>query len=513
VTEAGRIALAARVFTLAAVGSICVARGIGFQGLGLILVVAIAAESFSLSTSLPAERVAVIEGGLVSVAVVAAYPVNDATFPYLAIPALVAGLHAGWRAGVLVVVAEMVLLSVLSIAWIDGYSAAMLGSWVTWLITALGLGYLGSIVRQTLATSSTDSSYRDALQLIKQLHALSGRLESGLDPVSIAEQLMGRVSGRIVLQQSVVLLRSGQNSFSPLRYSPGAQPGTFDDAEGLLGQCWATQTRTSQGSSVAVPLVADGESVAVLLAECDGEVDVSEWRELDDLLAREAVRLRAALLFTDVREAATNQERQRIAREVHDGVAQDVASLGYLIDSLADGASDDQEAERFATLRAEVSRVVKELRNSVFDLRNEVAAGQGLGQSIATFARHVGSHSPMTVHVTLDEASIRLRPDVEAELLRIGQEAINNARRHSSAKNLWIRVRVHPPQAEIRIVDDGAGLGEGRADSHGLSIMRERAERIGADLKLVSPAMDGKGTRLTVHIGPPDNQHSRTRPG
>jgi signal transduction histidine kinase len=131
-----------------------------------------------------------------------------------------------------------------------------------------------------------------------------------------------------------------------------------------------------------------------------------------------------------------------------------------------------------------------------------------VGQSVASFARHVGSHSDLTVHVTLDESTVRLRPRIEAELLRIAQEAINNARRHSSARNLWIKVRVHPPHAEIRIVDDGAGLGEGRADSHGLSIMRERAERIGAELKLVSPAMDGKGTRLTVHIAATGTTHA-----
>ncbi|HET8587174.1 MAG TPA: histidine kinase, partial [Candidatus Limnocylindria bacterium] len=195
-----------------------------------------------------------------------------------------------------------------------------------------------------------------------------------------------------------------------------------------------------------------------------------------------------------------SEERQRIAREVHDGVAQDVASLGYLVDNLADGATDEQEAQRFATLRAEVSRVVKELRNSVFDLRNEVGAGQGLGQSIASFARHVGSHSPLTVHVTLDEATTRLRPEVEAELLRIAQEGINNARRHSGAHNLWIHVQVQPPFAQIQITDDGSGLRSGRDDSHGMRIMRERAHRIDADLSVVSPAQDGRGTRLAVRL-------------
>jgi signal transduction histidine kinase len=104
------------------------------------------------------------------------------------------------------------------------------------------------------------------------------------------------------------------------------------------------------------------------------------------------------------------------------------------------------------------------------------------------------------VHVTLDEAGPRLRPQVEAELLRIAQEAINNARRHSGAENLWVTVEVQPPRARIVVLDDGAGVQGGRSDSHGLRIMRERAERVDADLRVVSPAQDGRGTRLEVRL-------------
>ena len=63
------------------------------------------------------------------------------------------------------------------------------------------------------------------------------------------------------------------------------------------------------------------------------------------------------------------------------------------------------------------------------------------------------------------------------------------------AQNLWVHCRVHPPLAEIEILDDGDGLGSPREDSHGLRIMRERAERIGATLSVESPSTDGRGTR------------------
>jgi len=104
------------------------------------------------------------------------------------------------------------------------------------------------------------------------------------------------------------------------------------------------------------------------------------------------------------------------------------------------------------------------------------------------------------VHVTLDESTVRLRPKVEAELLRITQEAINNARRHSGGANLWVNCQVNPPHAVIDVVDDGQGLGAGRDDSHGMKIMRERAERIGADLLVESPARSGRGTRVSIRL-------------
>lgn len=114
----------------------------------------------------------------------------------------------------------------------------------------------------------------------------------------------------------------------------------------------------------------------------------------------------------------------------------------------------------------------------------------------------------MTVHLTLDEAPTRLRSEVETELLRIAQEAITNARKHSSARNLWVDCRIHPPYAAITVKDDGSGLGSGRSDSYGLKIMRERAERINALLEIRGHESNGlpAGTTVAVTVGgtPPE---------
>jgi len=251
---------------------------------------------------------------------------------------------------------------------------------------------------------------------------------------------------------------------------------------------------------VAIPLVANDEMIAILVLDAVRPVDSQAALDLRRRLSHHAVQLQAALLFGRVRDTATSEERQRIAREVHDGVAQDVASLGYLVDNLATGATDPEQQERINQLRLEVTRVVTELRHSIFDLRHELAAGAGLGESLSAYANQISATSPMAVHVTLDEQGPRLPADVEYELLRIAQEAMANARKHSGAANLWLRCTIRAPYAEIEVGDDGVNTHAPRSDSQGLKIMRERSKSIGAELVVTEPSTSTPGTRVSIRL-------------
>jgi signal transduction histidine kinase len=251
---------------------------------------------------------------------------------------------------------------------------------------------------------------------------------------------------------------------------------------------------------VGLPLMRDSQVLAVLVADSELVPSDDELGAVAGSLAAETLKLHAALLFAEIRRSATQEERHRLAREVHDGIAQDVASLGYLVDTVMPVSPD--QANQLDKLRTEISRVVNELRHSVFDLRHDVGGHRGIGESLSTIAQHIGARSSLAVHVSLDEAGERLAPDVEAQLVRIAQEAMNNARKHAGASNLWLRCRISPPGAEIEVSDDGRGLGPRRTDSHGLTIMQERAERIGAELEITSPISDNRGTRVLVRLLP-----------
>ena len=211
----------------------------------------------------------------------------------------------------------------------------------------------------------------------------------------------------------------------------------------------------------ALPLRVGSRMIGLVLADgpepAAAKTMQALMRDVDD----HALRIDTALTFDEVRSLATMEERQRLAREIHDGVAQEIASLGYVVDDLASTASEESQRQKLSNLRGEITRVVSELRLSIFDLRSEISPSAGLGSALSDYVRTIGARSGMTVHLTLDEAPTRLRSEVETELLRIAQEAITNARKHSSARNLWVDCRIHPPYAAITVqATTASGLGQ-----------------------------------------------------
>jgi signal transduction histidine kinase len=505
VTDVGRVALAARVFTIAALTSLAAVAGAAYlQGALLILVTASVAQALSATGRISHSTVAVIEGGAVAALTVLTVPDHTAVAPYLVIPVLIGALDRGWHGLLRVSVVELGTLLALWVLVLQRWDRELAASAFTWLATGTGIGMMGASLRRAVSTSDADASYRSAVGLIRRLEALSGKLSGGLDAVDIAEQIMDEADSLVPTRSAGVFVRSANGAMLPLRYSVGTQPGAMAWAEALSAKCWEYEAMMLRERHVAIPLIANDEMIAVLVLDTLRSIEPNAALELRSRLTRHAVQLQAALLFGRVRDTAMSQERQRIAREVHDGVAQDVASLGYLVDNLAATSGDPVQQQQIGQLRQEVTRVVTELRHSIFDLRHEIAAGAGLGESLSAYANQVSATSPMTVHVTLDEKGPRLPGDVEYELLRIAQEAMANARKHSGAANLWLRCTVRSPYAEIEVRDDGTNAHSPRTDSQGMKIMLERSRNIGATLAIEAPTPAATGTRVVVRVGSPD---------
>ena len=389
----------------------------------------------------------------------------------------------------------------------------LLATLFTWLFAGLGFGLIGAVIRSAKLElgDSTRSSYRDARALLTQLLELSDDLVEGLDPISIGQHAVSIAREEIPLSGVLVHARTPDGSITLLDGESGIEPAVEWDS--LVDQVFTTGKPQHRGTAVAIPLQTDASVVAVLSARLAPGIDPDNIG-IDEALVSVARALRpaalqldTALVFSAVSESATAQERQRLAREMHDGVAQDLASFGYLIDDAVAEAGSEAQRSRLMELRGELTVVVAELRRSVFSLRNEAVVERSLGERIAIMAEHLEARYGVRIEVVVNEGEDRLRSEVENELQRIAQEGMNNAVKHAHASVIQVRCDVHVPHGQIHVLDDGVGLQAGRPDSHGVKIMRERARRIGASLQLSDT---GSGTLLEVTLGSPPQHRSST---
>lgn len=435
--------------------------------------------------------------------------------PYVLLPLATAGITAGLGAA-LVAAGLASLTLVLTTLSVDPSGSILFSlsgdasgvpPW-TWVLIFMAVAVVAAWMKRVTIgqAGSTDPAYADAHRLLSELHVVARQLSLGLDPTTLAAALVDELRGLVAGAEPTVLVKSGSARFVPL---VGDVPTAL--AEGVMLDAWVsadTVRRGRQGVTVAaLPVLMGARVVAVVVLTTGRTIDDEELERCRKAIAQAGPRLASALLFDDVRRLATTDERMRLAREIHDGIAQDMASVGYAIDDIARDA-DPGTATRLASLREHLGGLVSDLRLSIFDLRAGVDESVGLARTLGDYVQRVGPQAGLIVHVSMDDSPHRLPVATEVELLRIVQEAVTNVRKHARAKNLWLSVEVDPPRAHVTVADDGRGLQPKRLDSMGIQGMHERADRIGGRLS-VRNRSDGSGTVVDVVIDPPQAVHGR----
>lgn len=212
-----------------------------------------------------------------------------------------------------------------------------------------------------------------------------------------------------------------------------------------------------------------------------------------------AIAIQNARLFHQSHELAAIEERQRLARELHDSVSQTIFTCSAMTESaLRRWERDPQRAHELMTEAHRLTvTALSEMRILLLELRPESLANISLKQLFQQYLEPMQSRREFKLDMYLDDVDT-LPGDVQIALYRIAQEALNNIEKHARAKRVSIAVKDYSDRLELRIHDDGAGfhVTEVAATSLGLGIMRERAVAIGADLKIDSTP--GYGTQITV---------------
>jgi two-component system NarL family sensor kinase len=250
-------------------------------------------------------------------------------------------------------------------------------------------------------------------------------------------------------------------------------------------------------------------------------LEPNELRLLSTIASQVGMAVERARLAEERTRLVRAEERARIAREIHDTLAQGLTAIGLDIEGALRHleVSPERARERLERALATTRANLDEARRSVQDLRAAALAGRPLAEALAALGRAFSSETGIQVHVRVADDTLSLR--VEAELYRIAQEALANIQQHARATMVEISLRSTPKSIFLTVVDDGVGLedaapasspanasdGDGHTPGHhGLVGMRERARLLGGRIRVTSRA--GHGTRVSVRV-PRDQGETR----
>jgi len=324
------------------------------------------------------------------------------------------------------------------------------------------------------ATVMTSSSTPGELVVAAAAGARAGELQGQIMPLegSISGAVMRSGEGLMfedvsldarAYQPIVKLGGHGPAFFVPLRV-PGGVAGILMIANLRGGRRFSTQTRR------LVESFADAASVAL-----DYDRAQSELRRLGLL-----------------------EERERIAKELHDGIIQSLFAVGMGLQGTALTAGNAETSARLERAVESLDGVIRDLRNYIFGLRPGILADRQLDQALRSLGEEMQARSTEEVDVHVDAALAARLSARSADIVQLTREALSNVTRHAKASRAIVRLERDGSHAVLTIEDDGVGLKAGTdAGGNGLRNMRERAAKLGGSLQLTSGAA-GKGTALRV---------------
>ena len=398
-----------------------------------------------------------------------------------------------------------------------------------WSVELLLVSLIAGYARRILGESEEERNRNlnrigqlaDANALLFSLHRVAQSLPASLDLDEALDATMGRLHDLFDFDAAALLvLDDTDGSWLVARRERMRLPGriTTEELPRPLQRAVALRTIVVESNLLAAGgpglapsltsglynvLVARGAVIGLVSMEhlaadhfTDRDVEL-----LDGFAEPAALALDNAKWFGRLRTVGAEEERNRIARDLHDRIGQSLAYLAFELDRIVKYQEKGEPVgEPLVQLREDVRSVIGEVRDTLYDLRTDVSESQGFLQTLELFAARVKERNTVDIRIRAEERG-RLPIPQERELFRIAQEALVNVERHAQADHVTVVWRCDGRSAELFIIDDGIGFGVGRSgrlDSYGLTGMRERAAAIGGRLDIESSP--GHGTRIRCRV-------------
>ena len=250
--------------------------------------------------------------------------------------------------------------------------------------------------------------------------------------------------------------------------------------------------------------------VLALLRRTPWRLDRRDAVRLEDLAVEAVAALRAHSLAIKVAEVAVLQERLNLAREIHDGLASDLAAVVALFKYYEQRRQrDPQDASQLLPqLRSMTEEILAGARNILQSLRPKTIRSEGLLASVLKLVDQFGRVNLVETNVSIRGEENPIASEQKEVISQVLRESLSNVRKHSQARNLWVVLDLSSAPWVMTVRDDGRGFDVRRVaedpkkvGSYGLVGMRERAELVGGSLEIVSQSLEG--TVVTL-IGPTD---------
>jgi len=269
---------------------------------------------------------------------------------------------------------------------------------------------------------------------------------------------------------------------------------------------WWPRAHPQMSSFLGVPIVSRGGILGAFYLtdkEGAGAFTAGDQRLIEMLAAHAAIAIENARLYEAGRELSAIEERNRLARDLHDSVVQKLFGVVLAAQSAATllERSSDEARAQVDRLQDLAQEAIAELRSLVFQLRPAAIETEGLAAALAKHVEVLRRVHRLKVDLEVSGRA-RLRPGVDEELFKIAQEALHNALRHARAQRLDVCLDERDDAVALRVRDDGVGFDPDapgrRSRSLGLTSMEERAQALGGALQIDSAP--GRGTTVSLEV-------------
>jgi signal transduction histidine kinase len=258
------------------------------------------------------------------------------------------------------------------------------------------------------------------------------------------------------------------------------------------------------GPALYVPLTIHGRAFGTLAAGLEpagGRFDEEAVRLLEAFAAQAALALEFARAQHEIERLVVLEDRERIAKELHDGVIQALFAVGMGLQGTALMSGDEELSRRIEGAVAELDRVIRDLRNYIFGLRPGILADRQLDKALRALVDEFQNKSGVVTIIELDETTASELSAMASDVVQLTREALSNVGRHAEAATCRVSLMQRDGMALLEVDDDGHGFDPATAHrGDGLTNLVERAAALGGKASIESAPARGTTVRIQLPL-------------